>query len=380
MLKAGVLMPRSSLYPSLALDMLNGLKVSLKQQQVNENVQLIIDNIGFGTNEQEIYTKAEKMILQDDVDLVIAFADTLIAELLQPLFTATDKILLIVNFGANFPQSWKTASSCITLSLNFCLHAKLTGKLAAQKKNKEAANVVSFYDGGYNQCHSMINSHLANGGTTQFNHVTHLRLEEFTLEPLRNFLETNKELETLLCLFSGEQAERFYTEIQVLQQERKLELFVSPMMLDETLHESAAFNLGEVQGFIPWHSSLANEANQVFKEKILEATNKKANYFSLLGWEAGLLLAGICNNAGGLSTAAEKVEAIKSLKFASPRGWLAIDPATHHCYGPSWHAQVSGSAISVTEALPEIEEVWQAFVNEPLLKEFSMWRNTYLCI
>lgn len=373
-------MPRSTLYPALALDMLNGLKLSLKDQQVSPGTELVIENIGFGTNEPEIYAKAEKMLLEQDVDVVIAFADTIIAELLQPLFTATNKILLIVNFGANFPRSWKPAPTSITLSLNFCLHAKLTGKLAAQKEQKQVANVVSYYDGGYNQCYSMLNSNLLNGGIASFNHVTHLKLEEFSLRPLENFLDENTEVDTALCLFAGDQAERFYTDIQAQQQKRALDLFVSPMMLDESLFANTGIMVQRVQGYVPWHSGLQHDANDRFKETLLSNTNRPANYFSLLGWDTGLLLAEICRQAPTATGAGNIIAAIISKKYESPRGWLVTDAATHHCYGPSWHVHAAGKTITADQEETDVASAWREFTSEPLLPESSMWRNTYLCI
>lgn len=133
MLRIGLLLPCSTLFPSLGLDFNNGIKEFLKSYVINDDVSFIMDNIGFGINEQEVYTKAEKMLLQDDVDVLILFADSRIAELLQPLFTACHKILLVVNFGANFPENWTPAPTTITHSLNFCWHARLTGQLAARK-------------------------------------------------------------------------------------------------------------------------------------------------------------------------------------------------------------------------------------------------------
>lgn len=373
-------MPRSTLYPMLGMDMINGLKLSIQQQSVSGDIELIIDNIGFGINEPEIYAKAEKMLLQENADVVIAFADTIIAELLQPLFTATNKILLIVNFGANFPRSWNPEPTCITLSLNFCLQARLTGKLAASKENKKAANVLSYFDGGYNQCYSLINSFQVNGGITMFNHVTHFRLDQFSLKPLDDFLEQHADVSTLLCLFAGEQAGRFYTDIEALQQKRSLDLFVSPMMLDETIFSTANYKTQQVQGFVPWHSTLTNQANQDFKTIIKSKANKQANYFLLLGWEAGMLLSEIFRRSNDHSGSAEIIQAVKKLKYNSPRGWLKIDEATHHCYAPCWHAKASGNDITIIEEVNDIEKEWQEFTQEPLLTEYSMWRNTYLCI
>ena len=383
MLKAGILTPRSTLYPSLTVDLMNGLKLSLKQQNIFDEVELLIENIGYGTDEADIYARTEKLLLQHDVDLVIVFADSIIAEMLQPLFTATSKILLMVNFGANFPKSWKPDPTSITLSLNFCMHAKLTGKLAALESGKDAANVVSYYDGGYNQCYCMLNSHQENGGVPLFNHITHLKMAEFTLEPLQRFLEEHKEVHTLLCLFAGDQAEKFYQEIPLLQQTNNLNLFVSPMMLNETLKFPDAVNVKNVKGYIPWHESLKNEENHIFTQQVISNTDKPANYFSLLGWETGLLLAAISSQMkSGNNGAPGIIRSITGIVFNSPRGWFKIDSSTHLSYGPSMLACYNNDMkINVVNDVADIETAWVAFTHEQLPgRDNSSWRNTYLCI
>ncbi len=385
MLRIGILLPRSSLFPSLGLDILNGLKQNLKQQQLFDEVKLITDNIGFGIDEQEIYTRAEKMLLQEDADVVMVCADVKIAEMLQPLFTASSKILLMVNAGANFPDSWQPAPTTITHSLGFCMHAQLTGKLAATETNKQAANVISYYDGGYRQCYCMLNGHQQNGGVPRYNHITHLKLAEFTLEPLTEVLEANTDISTLLCLFAGEQAEIFYKEILSLQQKFGLTLYVSPMMFETSLKDKLGndFSIQQVKGFVPWIGSLENDHNKNFKEAYTAATGQPVNYFSLLGWETGLIVSEIIRCfISGNTNATAIVDQLKDFVFESPRGWLKIDPATHYSYGPSYLAVYKNNMmISVEEENTNMDAEWQQFSTQTLPPgESSSWRNTYLCI
>ena len=385
MLRAGLLLPRSTFYPSLGIDFFNGLKELLKYKQIKDDFLLTTDNIGFGVNEQEIYTKAEKMILQDDVDLVILFADVMITELLQPLFSATNKILLTVNFGANFPENWTPGTTAITHTLNFCWHTSLTGELAAKETNKQAVNIVSYYDGGYRQCFCMLNAHQVNGGIPVYNHITNIRTEQFTLDPVLSALKENTDVSTLLCLFSGDQAERFYAEVTRNTELSRLNIYVSPMMLDEQLNLSAGKteSVCHVKGYIPWHSSLKNEANISFQKHYNENTGNKANYFSLLGWESGLLLHEIKKQHDtGNTNAANIIVALTNIVVESPRGRIKTDTETHYTYGPAYLAERSKlSDIKIVEELNGADGSWQKFTKTKLSSgETSNWRNTYLCI
>lgn len=385
MFTAGILLPRSTLFPSLNLDILNGMKEYLKQEQVWDSIKLVTDNIGFGIDEQEVYTKAEKMLLQDDADLVILCADTRITEMLHPLFAAANKLLLVVNFGANFPESWQPGATTIVHSLNFCLHAGITGKMAAtENERKEAVNLVSYYDGGYRQCYSMLNTHQLHGGLPVFNHITALQLKEFTLAPYMAFLEEHAEVKTALCLFAGEQAQCFYQEITPLQKKYGLKLYGSPMLFEPSLKAALGeqFSIQEMKGYIPWHHSLVNDANTTFLNCFNTKNGKKADYFTLIGWEASMLIKGMMEeHNSGNKEAAKVIQSLSERVFKSPRGWMKIDGPTHHSYGPSWLAVCSGNMDITIQGEANTEEEWKTFISLPTLQgESSGWRNTYLCI
>jgi branched-chain amino acid transport system substrate-binding protein len=385
MLKIGVLLPRSTLFPAIGLDFLNGIKAFLQQHQLKDDCKLITDNIGFGTDEAEIYTKAEKLILQEDVDIAIVFAGTRVGEMLEALFTASNKILLLANMGANFPESWQPAPTTIVHTLNFCLHTRLTGKLAAMNEVKDGAYVTSYYDAGYKQCYSMLSSHQQNGGIPHYTHVTHFKPDEFSLEPLNAFISEHPEVKNLLCLFAGDLATKFYLEIVPLQNQYGLQLYVSPMMLDQALKEENGelFSVQDAKGYTPWLASLQNESNQLFLNAFLKTANKKANLFALLGWDTGALLQVLLQqNESGNTGAAGMLTAIGGMEFKSPRGWMKLDAATFHTYGPSWLVNCHDfMELDVTGEMVDTTEEWNEFTNEKFPDgESSNWRNTYLCI
>jgi branched-chain amino acid transport system substrate-binding protein len=385
MLRTGILMPRSTLFPALGMDWLNGLKYQIRRHNAEDNIKIITENAGFGINEQEVYSKTEKLLLQEDADIVIAFVDARMTELLQPLFTATNKILIAANFGANLPDSWQPAPTTISHSLNFSFNTSLTGQLAATESPLPAANVISYYDGGYTQCYSMLNAHHENGGRPQFNHVTSYQHQLFTLQPLAAFLQENNTLQTILSLYAGDLATLYYREAAPLQQAHNLNIYVSPMLLDESLRDTLAedFSIQQVKGYTPWNASLDNAANRLFCETVKAATGKMPNYFHLLGWDTGALLYAVLEQyEAGKRDAASAVQTLINTRFESPRGWLEPDAATHHCYGPAWLVSCSNRMeLKVLGEAPDAAGGWKKFTHNPLPGgETSSWRNTYLCI
>jgi branched-chain amino acid transport system substrate-binding protein len=386
MLRTGILLSRSTLFPALGLDLLAGIKACLRHQNIFDEFKLLTDNIGFGIDEPEIYAKAEKLLLQDDADMVIVVADLRIGELLAPLFTASNKILMLVNFGANTPDDWQPAPTTIVHSLNFSLQTWLTGRLAAREtENKKAAYAVSYFDAGYQQCFHLMNSHQQEGGLPLHTHVTHLKTDAFTLEPLAAFLQQESDVHALLCLFSGDMAARFYHEIGSLQQQHQLNLYVGPMMLDAALANDPGGPLAvqRTQGYTPWIPGLTNGNNHTFTTAFTQAAGKPPNYFGLLGWETGLLLQGILRqyNAGN-GAAVQILPALCNESYASPRGWLKLDPESFHSFGASWLVNCTNNMeLTAMYEAGEMDTEWSRFkMNNTTKNEHSGWRNTYLCI
>jgi branched-chain amino acid transport system substrate-binding protein len=387
MLRIGILLPRSTLFPSIGLDILNGIKTCLKNYGVAENFKLLTDNIGFGIDEAEIYTKAERLLLQEDADVVLVIADTRIAEMLEPLFTTSNKLLLMVNLGATYPDTWQPAPTTLVHSLNLCLHTRLTGKLAAfETENKKGAYAISYYDAGYRQCYSLLSSHQQNGGLPEYTHVTHFKPEEFSLDALIAFLRQNSDVQTLLCLFAGDLVAQFINAITPLQQELQLAIYAGPMLLDELLSQQTdgnAVTVQHIKGYTPWTAQVENDNNLVFKEAVKKATNKKVNLFGVLGWDAALLLNGILQEyQAGNTNAADILPALSKDVYKSPRGWMKIDPVTFHSYGPSYLVYSDETMkLTLQEECKDIEKEWLQFTSETFPPgESSSWRNTYLCI
>ncbi len=76
-IKIGVMLPKSSLYPSIGLDIRDGLKARLSLDEAF-NYKFIFENIGHGGNEKVVYDKAEKLIVWvtlNDLRSVAAFDD-----------------------------------------------------------------------------------------------------------------------------------------------------------------------------------------------------------------------------------------------------------------------------------------------------------------
>src|SRR5215831_3737219 len=118
--RIGLLLPRSTDYPSMGIDMLDGLRCQLASND-HSNTEFIIENIGYGTDTALNYSKAEKLLLQDNVDALVVYAGAPIAEPLYGLADAVRKPIIILDPGMQVSQI-SPSNQCYHISLQG-LHA-----------------------------------------------------------------------------------------------------------------------------------------------------------------------------------------------------------------------------------------------------------------
>lgn len=379
-MKTGFLLPRSSVYPTIGYDFLDGFKSFLSHHGLQ--TEIATDNIGFGLDEKEVYSKTEAMLLMNNADVVVLFADNRYAAMLGPLFTAMGKILLIVNMGADYPEILSSPSSVIQHGFNTAFNCRLTGKLAAAGEPQSAVMATSYYDGGYLNVYAMVSRYQQAGRAIVYNYISHFKKDQFNTATLQDFLEGHPGEKNLLCIYSGDVSPLIYPAFAALQEQKNLNLYVSPMMLDEHLKQTLGkgFTIQKARGYTSWLSFLDNKSNTAFKESYSKDKGKTPGIFSLLGWETGILVQEIKTALDTGINGLELIDKLTSETLESPRGWLKTDKQTQQTYGPSYLVAVSGNfELTLEEKLDDTGDERQNFINEKPEGSSSGWRNTYLC-
>jgi hypothetical protein len=378
----GILLPGSTLYPSIGIDFLQGVKSCFKSKGASD---LVLHNVpvGYGVNEAEVVLQTEKLLLTHDVDVVLAYVDHRLAQKLSPLVAAAGKLLVITNAGAHYPPTETTYNNTLFHSLNHSLYSFMTGRLCGSfADTKKAIAATSYYDGGYQHCHAMTTAYATAGGEIQYNFVSHFKKQEFNLQALATFIHSNPAVNALLCLYSGDMARCFYEQIAPLQQQYNLQLYGSPMLFDSTPGDFTETNpyVQQIKGYTGWFPSLANEHNSHFTTFFQKEQNKAANLFSLQGWETALLILACLQQQATGATVTEAIEHIKKESVQSPRGLLRITDS-HAVTGPAYRVTATGNlAIQVEEVIEDCIPIWNEMISHIPETTFTTWHNTYLCI
>lgn len=380
--RIGILLPRSTDYPSMGFDLLDGLRCRLKTDNLPD-ITVVPESIGFGEDRQLNYSKAEKLFLQDDVDILVAYLSAPAAEHLYPLMSTVNKPLIVLDAGMN-NASTKPDANVIYISLHGIHSAYLAGKKAAEG-GAEIIMATSFYDGGYRGPWAYSLGIEEAGGSVVNNYVGHYKETEFTVQPLLQALDQHKSSRVAAC-FSTYLSRLFMNRLNEENGNlREADYYCSSFMAEEQTMEGYALPKGNFYTFLSWSSALENEHNEQFKSVIQKEKKKLPNIFHLLGWEAGIIAAEIIRRADtGSISYSEALGNLENLQYDSPRGQVHIHPETRTGYSPLNFVKLvreedGKCRLEMLESIPVTAEEHLKIMNSQPVGMTSGWLNNYLC-
>lgn len=378
-------MPRSTYYAGISFDIFGGFNAAIERSG-RTDIKVVTENIGFGTDKQLCYKAAEQLLMHANASVVFAYISHRTAQLLRPLFTAANRLLIVLDSGANVPQEWPESPNILYHSLHNSLGAWLMAKKAARDGFTQSGTATGYYDGGYLQTYAAYSAFAAAGGNTVFNIATGYTREDFSMQPLAEALQQHPESCTF-GIFSADYVQWFFEEITARIGAGKHTFYLPPFALEETMLDEAVHPDNDLKGIACWARSLDNEANRTFVGAI-EESGRTPNLFSLIGWEAGLLTNLVANamdeHRNNGRTAGK---ALHGQAFETPRGTVRFHETNGFSLAPMYDAHVeknaSGNCTLVIDGTISADETAAAFeelVLQPVENAVSGWHNSYTCI
>jgi branched-chain amino acid transport system substrate-binding protein len=379
----GILLPRSTYYQTIGFDLYEGLRAGLKRLGQND-IKIVTENIGFGADKQICYRSAEKLLLEENATIVIAYIGHRMAQLLRPLFLAANKILIVLDSGANMPNEWPSCPNIFYHSLHNSLGASLVAKEATNHGYKSAGMVTGYYDGGYLHTYSISKTFQDTGGTISFNHATGYKTEDFTIEPLKEHLNNFPE-SALLSIFSGDYVEWYFEQIKKIFKEKNLPIYLPPFGLEEMLLGNSIYPSENIKGIAAWSKKIKSTENQIFVEAMTEL-GRTPNLFSLLSWESATIalktLELIEKHKNNIASIAQELQ---SFSFTSPRGRIYFDSNTNTSISPLYKVAVIPNIegkceLQIEGEATEVHDFYKKLTDQNLDQTTSAWHNSYVCI
>lgn len=380
-MKTGILLPRSTTHPLIAYNFMDGIHAFLKNQGLDTKITCTTAYIGFGTDPEIVQQEAERLIMEQQVDMLIIFADFPVVECLFPIVKALNKLLLVVNHGAKYPDSWTAQPNVIHHNLNNAVNCWLTGKKAANL-HPAAAVVSSYYDGGYSISHSLATSFLNESGNIVFNFVGHQYKTEFNTQPLVSFLKTEPEVEALLAILSGELVPEFYNQLKAEIADRKLNLYGSPVLLEESVLPDHLHSALSLSGYTSWFSAAIHAENQTYCNTFKKNTTREPDSFGVLGWDTAAILKAIFEAKGEDPIDAVNISRHPALQNVSgAKGAMKLHIQTQQYIAPLHYISSKNGTMESLHVVTveEVEKSFNELIGQELTGISSGWLNTYLC-
>jgi branched-chain amino acid transport system substrate-binding protein len=268
---------------------------------------------------------AQELVVQDKVNVLAGFGLTPLALAAAPVATEA-KVPMVVMAAAT---SIITTKSPYIVRSGFTL-PQVTGPIAdwaAKNKIKRVVTLVTDYGPGLDAEKTFVSRFKAAGG----------EIVESVRTPLRNpdyapFLQRAKDAKPdALFVFvpSGEGLAlmKQFDERGLKQAGIKL-IGTGDVVDDDLLESMGAPAVGVITSF---HYSAAHDSpeNKAYVDGMMKANNgMRPNFHSVGGYDGMHLIYEALKKAGPGATGEQLVEAMKGMKWTSPRGPITIDPAS----------------------------------------------------
>lgn len=337
--KVGVLLPYSKVYAQLGASITQGMELYLNgvnNVAGGRPIQLIKED---EENDPQIsLTKTRKFIEQDKVDLFTGVVSTTVVYALRDLLDSSKMISLISNAGGNDLTRKRKSPYILRTSFTSWQVAYPLGPWVYQNVAKKVMVVAADYGFGHESADAFKDSFTKAGGS-----IVGELYPPFPSTDFGAFLPKiqSAKPEAIYAFFSGSDAVNFIKQFAEFGLAKDIKITGSGFLLEQDVlpGEGAAANGG--YSTLHWALTLDNAENKKFTTDYKAKYNALADVFALQGYDTARVIVEALNAVkGDTSNKDNLLQAIRAVKFNSPRGSFAFDPAGQNVNQYIYYRQV----------------------------------------
>jgi len=328
-LRVGVVAEMSGPQAEYGLQITNGMKLYLREHGdviAGRKIELVVRDVG-GANPELAKRHAQELLVKEKVEFLAGFGFTPNALAVAPLATEAKVPMVVMN----------AASSGLTLRSPYIVRTSMTiaqnahgvANWAAKNGVKRVFILYADYGPGKDGAEQFKRTFAAGGGEIVGEIAAPLRNPEFG--PYMQRIKDAKPDAAFLWFPSGDLANALFRSYR----ERGLDkagikmLATSDAVDDMFLNAMGDSTIGLISG---GHYSVAHDSpkNKAFVKRYQETfgTSMRPNFMAVGGYDGMHVIAEALRQNNGKVDADATMRIIKSLKFESPRGPIAVDPDT----------------------------------------------------
>jgi len=375
--KIGLLLPRSDMFPTLGMDLMNGLKLAIANSGISGmNPNFIVEGIGNGVDASLLKT-AEKLILQEDVAITIAFCGFNHLTELITIFNNYKKPLIHLDLGGSILKKDQISPHVLHHTLNSWQSAYATGIYAAKKFGKKGAMIASIYDGAYHLSAALVEGFAKDGGTVESYYVSPMDYKTETFETMVTGIREAAP-DIIFAFFSFKEGQKVFDVLAKSDLNGKVPILAIPMMTDESVN-TEDLKIENVKSIATWSFDDEHKEMQDFVGKYQEDYEGAPNIMGLLGYEAGLTLSSCISSEGKI--ASKLADTLQNKTIITPRGKLQ--------YNSFNESQIDSFKVrefkyNKTKYHNTVVDTLDTSFSETLYESFENlpnpgWQNPYIC-
>jgi|GEM_PF-3032726 len=316
------LVPRSDMFPTLALDFLNGFKLATRDAEGTVNFSILVESVGLASEESMLKT-CEKLILQEDIDMAVSFCGTNILPELVTIFNSYKKPLLRVDLGGVVMKEEYVKPYVAHLTLAIWQSVFVAAKFAAHTYGKKVAILSSTYEGGYHFCGPFVEGFVSQGGEVVSFNVSPMDYKTTNYEVMISEIKASQP-DVIFAAFSYNEGKAIFNALANASFNGKIPIMTIPTMTDETIN-TENFKVNGVQSVASWSFADNTDVMRNFINNYEANYNEKPNVISLLGFETGRTTQAILDANGKIHPNLSEV--LQDKKIETPRGIISFNNA-----------------------------------------------------
>lgn len=362
--KIGVLLPQSKEFPTMGKEFINGLKLSLFQNDYN----FIVEGIGFGNNTEQITNSIQKLINQEDVDITTGILGHKGLTTILDFVEGMEEPFLYSDFGATKPLDLSNRKNIYCNSLDLYKATSLLGQYFLNNNLLNIGTSTCYYESGYGFLEAIQNSIYKNKkGQFSGHFITPLHPRENEADLMKEFVSATNP-DALFAFHNGIYAKEHASYLQNNEINKSTPLYTLPFTIDNKILQQFPKIFDQTRCVSSWFTNSKNEENQNFTSLYKERYNKTPSIFSVLGYENGLLIKNFLGNINNFSNA----------EIIGPRGPLNVNKTTNRTDIKQllWELSWDGNTYKI-KCLEELD--YQMAIDFLNSDQDNGWHNAYLC-
>ena len=327
--KVGVVAPFSGVAGDYGKQMEGGIKAFFRihgDTFAGRKIQVIIRDTT-GPNPEIAKRLAQELVTRDKVDFLAGFGFTPEALAVAPVATEAKKPMVVMNAASSVVTTRSPYIARFSMALPQVSAPMATW--AARNGIKKVYTLVADYAPGIDSETAFKNAFTAAGGEVVDSVRVPLRNPEFA--PFVQRIKDAKPEAVFMFVPAGEQSIAF---MKAFEERGLAKAGIRVIATGDLTDDDVLNSMGEpVLGVITSHHySAAHDSpeNKAFLKAFAEVNTelKRPNFMAVGGYDGMAAIAEVVKKLGNNIDGDKAMEILKNLKMTSPRGPIAIDPAT----------------------------------------------------